>query len=68
MILDLIIYIRLFLMAYYIGQDANSILLTIPISIDFEIQVFDFTLKLLSYLAQKYNKNKLDLNHHIKKI
>ncbi|CAD8069199.1 unnamed protein product [Paramecium primaurelia] len=51
---DLIIYVRLFLMAYYIGQDANSILLTIPVSIDFEIQVFDFTLKLLSYLAQKF--------------
>lgn len=38
-------------MAYYFGNDANSILLTIPISIDFEIFVFDFTLKFLSSIV-----------------
>lgn len=40
-------------MGYYVGKDANDILLTVPASIPFELFVFDFAIKMLSYLVQK---------------
>lgn len=52
---DLMMYFRLYLMVYYTGKDLKDVLVTIPVSLDYEIFVLSFGVKLLNHYLSKYS-------------
>ena len=62
---DLLMYLRLYLMVYYSGKEANEVLITIPVSIAYEIFVLQFTVKLLNYFLNQYSTSLNDDNKEL---
>ncbi|EWS71999.1 RuBisCO LSMT substrate-binding protein (macronuclear) [Tetrahymena thermophila SB210] len=52
--IDLIIYLRLYLMMHYKGPDFKRIIASLPVSPIYESFVLSFAVKLLQYLRNKY--------------
>lgn len=52
-LLELILYLRLFLMVYYKGDETMKLLISIPVSIEYEIFVLQFMVGLISYLIRE---------------
>jgi hypothetical protein len=52
--LDVLDYLRVFLLMHYTGKDANRILVTVPVSLDFELFMLQFALRLYNYLLSRF--------------
>lgn len=48
------VYLRLFLMVFYKGKENSKLLITIPISLDYEIFVLQFYVGLINYLLNEF--------------